>query len=441
MKMKIALSIIALQSLALNVYAKPIPEIPAPRELVEVNSEYSEGTVTKLTANEVAQFLPWAENAQKVLTKSLSDIESMPVDLQVKHLSGVIQSVVRRSGQKNYQMFMRFALNRGTLLVQELLKNADQKEKGVLENALDIQVKSIRVALDVYESDLSYQKRVAEGKGTINLDYAEFGIKFAKAMLSAVNSVFDASAQYRLEYKVLEILNWDLSRDASANDRADTIIDIYNTLSVFDENPAGDDRTNIVNIRRLNTVKENIKELSSEVVYKNYGNFSGRKGSRIFEKDEKVMIEGVTYTVLGRNQNGTYAVSKTSYPYTTLNNISGEVMSVTSGCYSDICVDDQMYYNNSYYTIKAISAEGNYTIAANVYPYSTVTEVSINKLGKLSGCVQVNSDKICTKDTVIYGTTSYQVVAIFPTKLVAIKGTNYPSPSSVVNPKELTILK
>lgn len=124
-----------------------LPDVRAPRELVEADSEFVEGTITRLNKKDVEQFLPWAQNAQNVLNKALIDISSMPVDEQVRYLEVVIKSVVRNSGSKNYQLFMRFSLNRGLLLVKELLNEVSIKDPSILENALDIQIKSIRVAL------------------------------------------------------------------------------------------------------------------------------------------------------------------------------------------------------------------------------------------------------------------------------------------------------
>ena len=163
-------------------------------------------------------------------------------------------------------MFMRFALNRSMLLVQELTKEADMRDNGILENALDIQVKSIRLALSVAESDLSYQRRVAEGNDSVKLEYAKFGLMFAGSMLQAINSVFDASAQYRLLYKTLEIVNWDLSRDDGALEYADLIFDIYNSLTNMDENPSQDDLSSLFAIRRLNIHVNDLRKLDPTIV-------------------------------------------------------------------------------------------------------------------------------------------------------------------------------
>jgi hypothetical protein len=117
-----------------------LPEIPAPRELTEVTSDFAEGTITRLSDQDVTLFLPWAQIAQSVLNKAIRDAETMTVQNQVRHLRAIMKSVVRHSAQKNYQLFMRFALNRTLLLVQELTAQADWNVPGTVENVLDLQV-------------------------------------------------------------------------------------------------------------------------------------------------------------------------------------------------------------------------------------------------------------------------------------------------------------
>ena len=241
--------------------AKDLPTVPAPRELTEVGSDFAEGTITRLSAEDISIFVPFAQNAKSVLTKALADSETMPVQHQVRHLSNSMRAVVRNSGQKQYQTFMRFALNRTLLLVQELLKEADIRNPGTLENALDLQVRGINVALRFFESDLAYQRLERSGSDSVNLNYASFGAVFAASSLRSIQNVLDASAQYRLLYKTLEIFNWDVTRDRHAVEVADTIVDIFNILSTLQEAPSSDDQENILSIRRLTLLIDPISDV------------------------------------------------------------------------------------------------------------------------------------------------------------------------------------
>ncbi|MGE3608924.1 MAG: hypothetical protein AB7I27_05010 [Bacteriovoracaceae bacterium] len=254
----ILLSSVSLTALAVN---DPLPQINPPKELVEVGGQFAEGTSTKLSDKDIALFIPWAQSAQTMLNDALKDIENMPLEEQVKHLQETIQSVVRSSGSKNYQMLMRFALNRTLLLLQELSKEADWHSSAIQANALDLSVAGIKTALKFYESDLAFQQRVAKGNGTFNPEYASFAKTFGASILTPIDSINDASAQMRLMYKTLEMVNWDLSRDEKAQDYSDTIVDIYNALNSMDEHPSKVDQDNIKNIRKLIPTSQEVNNL------------------------------------------------------------------------------------------------------------------------------------------------------------------------------------
>ena len=157
-------------------------------------------------------------------------------------------------------MLMRFALNRGLMLSEELLKEADLNNAGVVENQLDILSRSIDVALHVHESDLSYQRRVSTGNNIVNINYASFGVTLGQSYIAAARNIFDASAQYRVMYKAYEMMNWDLSQDRNAKDYSEVIVDIYRTLERLSDIPSRNDIENIKNTRVLNYLGEKINK-------------------------------------------------------------------------------------------------------------------------------------------------------------------------------------
>ena len=450
MKTSILITLLALTTLGFDAFAKevkPLPQIDPPRELIDTSSEFAEGTITRLTATDVAVFLPWAQNAQSVLTKALADIESMPVDQQVRHLSGVMKSVVRRSGEKNYQLFTRFALNRGLLLVSELLQEANINDNGVLENALDIQVKCIRVALDVHESDLAYQRRVAAGDAATELEYGNFGLKFGRAMLKAVDSVFDASAQYRLLYKTLEMVNWDLSRDAKAADNADIIIDIYNTLTVMNEHPTQDDKASITDIRRLLVLRASLNDASASATDRIT---SGRESGTINQADyigdvipgdALVYYGNNLYRVLGRDAENRYGLRMPDYPYTVVSGIPRGQIAVKSGCSQFACAGQSAYYNKQSVTVMGITPGGAVTLRMPDYPYTVFANVSASRVGKTSGCVTDGySRNVCVGVSAVSGTSVVKVVAVHPDNTVTVRMPDYPyTVTDNVDPKFLAI--
>jgi hypothetical protein len=241
-----------LLSLSLNAVAD-LPRIDAPRELVQ--GEFAEGTVTQLSAAEIAEFLPWAQNAHNQLSRALTNTRSLPLRDRRPLLERAIKSVVMRSGDRQYQMFMRFSLNRGLLLVSEMEKHMNMEEIGAQENALDILQRSINVALSFYEGDLSFQRRSQNGALAIELSYARFASSYMTQMYPGVLNIFDSQAQYRLLYKLIEMVNWDLSRDAHALNYAETIVEAHEALTDLPDAPLAESKANLRLIRRLNMLR------------------------------------------------------------------------------------------------------------------------------------------------------------------------------------------
>lgn len=241
-----------LLSLSFNALAD-LPRIDAPRELIQ--GEFAEGTVTQLSAAEVAEFLPWAQNAHNQLSRALTNTRSLPLRDRRPLLERAIKSVVMRSGDRQYQMFLRFSLNRGLLLVSEMEKHMNMEDIGAQENALDILQRSINVALSFYESDLSFQRRAENGTLATELSYARFASSYMSQMYPGILNIFDSQAQYRLLYKLIEMVNWDLSRDAHALNYAETIVEAHEALTDLPDAPLAEAKANLRLIRRLNMLR------------------------------------------------------------------------------------------------------------------------------------------------------------------------------------------
>lgn len=396
-------------STGLNAFAKPLPPVPAPRELSDVGSEFSEGTITRLSAEDVDLFIPYVQNAHSVLTKALVDIESMTVQQQVKHLSVVIKNVVKNSGQKNYQTFMRFSLNRTLFLVQELVRESDWATPGTVENVLNIQVKGIQLALKFYESDLAYQRKVNQGQDSVVLNHAAFAIDFAKTMLTASQSVLDASAQYRLLYKILEMINWDLSRDQNAVEFSDTIVEIYNTLFSLDENPMGNDLDSVQNIRRLNVLIASVEQASIVVSEESArrqqerekeavrSRFPLKVGQEVYNTSDNIMLSAIVHEIRGDN-----VILKYKYSNNTYETIAIKHLGYKTGCLNDYCVGETAIWAQDFSYVKVVAITAN-----EKYPYvfhfnegekkNTIGGIyPFGALIKASGCL----GELCVNDMV-----------------------------------------
>lgn len=242
-----------LLGLAGQVSAVEIPQVQVPEELV--SGDFSEGTRTRLSQNDVTQFYPWLQNSQYELDKAAKDIKTMPLRARLPHLEQAVRNAVMLSGTRQYQVFMRFALNRGLLLVDELRRHSNMNALGAQENALDILNRAITVGLAFYESDLAFQQRAQRGDDAIVMVHARFGVAFMSTLQPGILNVLDATAQYRLIYKLVEMTNWDLSRDQDAIRYADTIVEAHNFMTGINENPASTDQQNLVMIREINRLK------------------------------------------------------------------------------------------------------------------------------------------------------------------------------------------
>jgi hypothetical protein len=227
-----------------------IPRVPMPEEFS--SGIFAEGTNTRLSPEEVAEFLPWAQNAKRQLERAQRHANTLPLRERMREMKTAVESVVGRSGGRQYQMFMRYSLNRGLLMARELERLVDMNSIGAQESVLDIINRSVKVALSFYESDLSFQERATAGNTATTIDHAGYAAAFMREMYPGVVNVLSASAQYRLLYKLIEMVNYDLSQDSHAARYAETIVEAYELTESMSAQPSNDDRTNLRMIRRLN---------------------------------------------------------------------------------------------------------------------------------------------------------------------------------------------
>jgi len=222
-----------------SVLATELPEIKQPEELQ--SGEFAEGMMTELSAEDIKKFLPWAQNARKILDDALAESLRFSLFEKVNFLESEMKRVVQGSGNKNYQLLMRSSLNRGLLLSKILKEESDINDPGILQNHLSILVGSIELAKFFFESDNAFQQK-AEDNNVGSVPYALFAKKMGHYYLPISLSIFDTSAQYRVLYKTLEMINWDMAQDENAMgaELAEPIVDIFRTLQRLPINPTTD---------------------------------------------------------------------------------------------------------------------------------------------------------------------------------------------------------
>jgi len=328
-----------------------LPRVEMPSELAE--GAFAEGTITRLNSAEVAEFLPWAQNSRNQLNRAMTQARALPLRERLPHIERAVRTVVARSDNRQYQMLMRFALNRGLLLVTELKNHVDMNLIGSQESALDLLQRSITVSLSFYESDLTFQQRAQEGDSAVVISHAVFGTAFMQEMYPGVVNVMDATAQYRLLYKLIEMVNWDLSRDAEAPRFAEAIVEAFEMAQDLPAQPAGDDRSNLRLIRRLNSLKIiNLRHTATAARAQNTNEADGAgsisapsstlgplSGNQVYwiDANNKVFIaEKVT-----RQENGNYTLRLNGTLYT---NVTPERIARTEGCVAHACVSTGQKY-------------------------------------------------------------------------------------------------
>ncbi len=244
-----------------------LPKLTQPLELQ--SGAYAEGTNTQLTLEEIQTIQPWATNAKKDIDEALEDAKNMPIVKRVTFLTNEIKSIVSESGGKKYQMLMRYALNRGMLLVDMIdqeSSNYSARPTGVLENKLDILERTMQVAKKFWEDDLAYENRVASGDRSNRNDYEKFGIILGRELIQAAKNIFDVSAQYRVLYKAFEMMAWDLYQSAKRDENARLITLIDKNLKRLGNGTASfDDTVNVDNVRQL---KRLLEKVEAESIYK-----------------------------------------------------------------------------------------------------------------------------------------------------------------------------
>lgn len=186
-----------------------------------------EGTQKELTAAQIAELLPWAKDSKIFLTDLLDSTQGLASADKLDRLVDGLKSIVGESAPKNAELLIRYAINRGLVIVDILNKETNADAVGTIDAKNRVLVSTIKMAIKYYETDMAtLSKKSAAPFVTFGLDYFAF--------LSELNkSIFDASAQYNIQRTSFEWLQWDLYRDLNNTSYAAQIVKINNSLKIF----------------------------------------------------------------------------------------------------------------------------------------------------------------------------------------------------------------
>lgn len=213
----------------------------------------NEGVQRVLTEAQITELLPWAKDSKLFLHDLTLNIQGLPISDKIEHLIDGIKQVVGESAPKNSELLMRYVLNRGLVLNEIISHEIDINNVGYSDVKLRVLMSSVNMAIKYYDIDVAeLDKLEVRPFAIFASDYFEF--------LSDLNkSVFDASAQYKIERITMEWLQWDLYRDLNNVKYAPLIVKINNSMKFF-PNTKITDRQSIILIRQMKSVLAKIKE-------------------------------------------------------------------------------------------------------------------------------------------------------------------------------------
>lgn len=183
-----------------------------------------EGTQKDLTADQIAELLPWANNSKKKLEELKENIQNLSAVEKVDALVEGIKTIVNESSVKNAELLMKYSLNRSLVINKILTKELNPQDIGTSDVKLRALKLSIEMALVYYSID------VENLNSKTKTQFAKFGIQYFDFLNEVNKSIFNASAQYKIQRTALEWLQWDLYRDLNNTKYAPQIVKINSNL-------------------------------------------------------------------------------------------------------------------------------------------------------------------------------------------------------------------
>ena len=335
---------------------------------IEKPSVLNEGTQTELTVGQIAEILPWAKNSKLFLTDLLDNIHSLNTEDKIDSLAQGIKQVVEESNLKNSELFMRYILNRGLVIVQNLDREVEKDSVGSSDVKLRTLMMTIKMAIKYSELDLA---KLTNSK--MVMPFAKFGITYFTFLNELNKSVFDASAQYALSKISLEWLQWDLYRDVKNTNYAPQILKINNfvkglpTRKLTDAQSISYIRQIRNTIKQLNlSVEDSEKEIEKartkdELMFTARSQEIGNKDSQL-QVDEKVFVSAKNdYGYVVTFDNNRYVIR---FSFGTGGGWGRNDLSITRGCNGDICVGSRVFVTSrsAFAKVVALSTNGTFVL-------------------------------------------------------------------------------
>lgn len=231
MKAKIILAAFLFSSL---VHGQTTPKAMDPDQLTlgAKTSQFSEGTETTLSVQQIEEIKAWAGYSRNLLVLvERSSKEMRDKGERIKYMRAQIEKTVLASQKQTTELLMRYVLNRALVILEVIDRETSSDDPGVLDAKVILLAQSVAMAMRYYDHDLTYlNKRDPKNAPALLPAFAHFAVEYARFLSDLANSVMDASAQFQLYKIVLGLYHWDLARDNERLKYADHINRIYEFL-------------------------------------------------------------------------------------------------------------------------------------------------------------------------------------------------------------------
>lgn len=381
-------ALLLLSSLSFSQISKAedieLPVIKAPSALME-------GTQRDLTAEQVAELLPWAKNSKEFLADLLDNVQGLTAQDKVERLAEGIKNTLLDSSQKNSELLMRYCLTRALVLNDTLSKEMGSDSVGAVDVKLRVLVNSIQLAIGYYDSDMALLSKNTKAS------FTSFGMTYFSFLSDLNKSVFDASAQYNIQKTALEWLQWDLYRDLNNTSFAPQILKINNILKLSPKSKISDAQA-INYVRQMKqmasklAIEETINSirLAQEKMELDLRQAPERELARKYplKVNDRVMFvseNGISLmqTVVSVEENGRYTISYTSdtqdKTYIT-RDVNRSSLAMGQGCSNGLCVGDNVLIKgyDRVSSIDAILLGNKFLVRSttlNIHPGENLTKI------------------------------------------------------------------
>ncbi len=357
-----------------------------------------EGTERQLTDAQISELIPWARDSKLFLTDLLDSIQGLSTQEKIERLDFGLKQVVNDSSTKQTELLMRYILNRALVVKDILNDEMISSAVGTEDTKLRSLVASIKMAIKYYDIDMNSlsEKSIP--------DFQSFGEEYFDFLSELNKSIFDASAQYKIQRTSFEWLQWDLYRDLENARHAPKIIKINNALKMAPTSKMSDAQY-IKNIKQLKRVADQLKITINTKTVLNQNNVSeiteNQTKTMKIETGENYFYSTSTYKCYNKNSHGDVMYSSPVSNSLCAKENSYHYNTTSFMCYKKSKAGDVMY---------ADVVSNSYCTKYNEYSYNTSSYKCYKK--SLWGDVmytEVVSNSMCAKpDSYVYNSNTYK---------------------------------